>query len=1200
MRLFTYAFSFAVLLCLLPGCSPTPPSDALFKRLSADRTGIAFANTVTEDDSLNIFNFPYLYNGGGVAVADFNGDSLPDLYFSGNQVESALYLNRGDLRFEAVPQATPRVPHQWTTGVAAVDINQDGWMDLYLCVADAHNRPDRSRNQLWVHQGLDADGRPTFREMADAYGIADEGFSVQGAFFDYDRDGDLDLYVLTNRMEAGSQNVPRMRPNDGSHPSTDRLYRNEGTGPQGHPVFTNVSREAGITQEGYGLGIAVGDINQDGWPDLYVANDFLSNDLLWINNGRVAEGQPQFTNRAATELKHQSMNGMGTDLADLNNDGWSDIVVVDMLPEDNLRQKTMLPSQNYDRFQLQLRYGYEPQYVRNTLQLNRGPQPDGQLAFSEIGQFSGIQHTDWSWAPLLADFDNDGYQDLYITNGYRRDVTDLDFIVYENAQRQFGTGNLKADARQDVADRMAMLPVVKTSNYFYRNQGDLTFADVTKDWGTHVPSFSNGAAYADLDRDGDLDLVVNNLDEEAFVFENTARTGPDRHFLRLACEGPSGNRQGLGLKATLYQPATTQFRELSVNRGFQSTVEPVLHFGLGNDPRVDSVRITWPDGRVQVLRNVPADQTLWVRHREAQASSPASLSDSQPPLFQQVAAVTHRHQESTFNEFKVQPLLPHSNAQTGPALAVGDLNGDGRDDAFVGGAKDQPARLFVQQPDGSFTALAFTADQRAEDQGALFFDADGDGDQDLYVVSGGVEFYAGNAYYQDRLYRNDGRGRLQRDTLALPPLHNNGSCVVAADWDRDGDLDLFVGGRTIPGQYPLPDQSHLLENDGRGHFTDVTATQAPELAHVGVVNDARWTDTDQDGWPDLLLAGEWMPLTLFQNQQGQFRNVTAVVGLQGTSGWWNSLAAGDFDQDGDLDYVAGNLGRNNPYQISADYPLRVYAKDFDGNGSLDPVLTCYLPGPDGTRHEYPVHSRDAIVDQMVRMKGRFHRYRDYAQAEFSQVFSDEERQDAYVGTCEMVTSMFLENRGVDSSGTVQFRLTPLPDAAQLAPIYGMLAGDFNDDGALDLLAVGNSYATETIYGWYDAGIGTLLAGSTEGGFTVVPNRESGFWVDTDAKAMAELRNPDGQRMIWVTSNQDSLRTFALHTPHPLPLALQPLDAYAEVRLADGRLTRVEFTYGNTYLSQSSRTWEWPRGAQSVTLVDSRGNRRTWKPQFTTQ
>lgn len=1137
-------------LALTATCCNSPKKDKLFNLLPSSKTNITFNNQLTETDSFNVLTFEYIYNGAGVGVGDVNNDGLTDIFFAGNMVSGKLYLNRGNFEFEDVTEKSGVVTDLWCTGVAMVDINQDGLLDVYVSTIQPSTDKPAVPNLLFLNKGTDENGIPSFSEVAATVGLADSSYATQAAFLDYDLDGDLDMYLLTNALENFNRNQAIGQKNNGTAKSTDRFYRNDGV-VDGLPHFTNVSREAGILLEGWGLGIVVNDINNDGYPDVYVANDFISNDNLFINTKDGA-----FVNNITKMLKHQEQNGMGADVADINNDGLNDIVALDMMPEDNLRQKTMFSTIGYDRFMLFRSKGYQDQYIRNVLQIN-----NGNNTFSDIGYLAGIYATDWSWSSLLADFDNDGYRDLFVGNGYRKDITDQDFITYSRESSMFGTDKVRL---KNAVQAVEALTGVKKPNFLFRNNGDLTFTDHAATWGLDQPSYSNGAAYADLDNDGDLDLVTNNINDEAFIYENTLIKDKQiqHNFLRIKLAGKQGNLQGYGTKIWVYQNGKMYYAEHQTQRGYKSTVEDVEHFGLGDQSdNVDSVKVTWLGGMTQIFRDVPVNQMLTVHEKDAESKDIAV-----PPanvLFEEAHntfKIHYRHKEKDFVDFQEgQLLLPHKHSQGGPGITVGDVDSDGREDFIIGGSASHSGKIFMQGKDGSFRIDSLPS-KTAEDMGLLLFDADGDNDLDLYCVSGSSEFKSKYDNYQDRLYRNSGNGHFELDLAALPDIKSSGSCVVANDFDKDGDLDLFVGGRIVSMRYPETPESYLLINDGKGKFENRAAQFSPELGKVGMVTSALWTDVNNDGWMDLAVVGEWMPITFFINEKGK---AFSRLEIPNTSGWWNSIAGGDFDNDGDIDYIAGNLGLNSVYRASVEEPVCVYAKDFDDNGSMDAILCRYIQGK-----EHPVHPRETLTGQIARLRGVAQRYADYGGMGIKDLVPEKMLDNAIILKSTLLPSVYIQNDGANI-----FKIKELPVEAQYAPIYGVTITDIDDDGNLDVLSVGNSYASETLTGFYDAGIGNYLQGDGSGNFKAVPVTQSGFFVDGDAKALSQLALPNGDEIFLATQNRDSIKVYRRsgNLPGGLTNVIPgALDNSATLSLKNGKKRKQEFYYGNSYLSSSSR------------------------------
>ncbi len=1175
----------AILLVALPSCKN---KKTLFTELSADKTGISFSNRIIENDSLNILDNEYVYNGGGVGIADFNKDGLSDIYFTGNMVSNKLYLNKGAMQFEDIT-AISKVGGEgkWCSGIAIVDINKDNLPDIYVCATLSKYANNRA-NLLYINQGNDKNGIPSFKEMAAEYGLADTSHSTNAVFFDYDKDGDLDVYIVADEIDDKRfPNKYHYKITDGSAPGTDRLYHNEWDDGLHHPVFTDVSGQAGILTEGFGLGVHIADINRDGWPDIYVTNDYITNDLLYINNKNGT-----FTNKASEYLKHTSFSAMGNDIADINNDGLQDIIAVDMLPEDNFRKKMMLNPNNYSSYQNTKEFNYDYQYVRNTLQLNMGNVPGADSLqhpiFSDIAFYANIAATDWSWAPMVADFDNDGYRDIIITNGFPRDVTDHDFIAYR--------ANTKNYAPKEML--LTEIPAVKLKNYAFHNNGDLTFSNSTDAWGITQPSFSNGAAYADLDNDGDLDYVVNNIDDSASVFQNNLiEQKTKNNYLRILLKADTANAQGLGSFIEIkYGNNKKQVCEQTPYRGYLSTMEPYIHFGLGEDSLVKELSVIWPDGKEQVLQNVKVNQVITIQ-KEKNLPLKKNNKPAQNYLFTDItkkSGINYVHQDKDYIDFNVQKLLPHKFSQYGPALAVGDINGDGIDDFFISGSYGNSGKFFIQKANGAFEEKMIepTADmnsKKMDDAGVLLFDADRDGDLDLYIASGGFESTGGSVNYKDRFYTNDGKGNFKLDSLAIPNATISKSCVKAADYDKDGDLDLFVGGRVLPGKYPMPVGSYILRNDSKNgvvKFTGVTKDIAPALIGVGLTCDMLWTDYDNDGWMDIMLAGEWMPITILKNNKGRFENVTSSSALAAASGWWNSLVAGDFDNDGDIDYVAGNLGLNSFYKASTTYPAKIYGYDFNDDGGYDAIPTIYLPNVNGEQKEFPAFGRDDMIKQMIGFKARFTNYKNYALAPLQNILTAEEIKKSLKLQATNFSNCFIKN-----NGNGKFEIIPLPVTAQLSSIFAMAANDVDGDGNLDIIINGNDFSTEISTGRYDAFNGLILKGDGKGNFTVMQSGQTGFYIPGDGKSMVYLKSTKGQPLLLAAQNQGPLLAFENSITKKL-ISLSAGDVLVNYFFANGTKRKEEIYYGNSFYSQSGRYIWVTTTVKSVTITSAGGDKRT--------
>ncbi len=1094
--------AFCISLCLTSCGRARAPAHPLFTLRSPAATGITFANTITPTDSLNALTDAYIYNGAGVGVGDIDHDGLPDIFFAGNMVSSRLYRNTGNLQFEDITQTAGVGTRCWATGVTMVDINHDGWLDIYVaCSGPEWSTPAQRANLLFINHG----GR-TFTEEAGQYGVADAGFTTDGVFLDYDGDGDLDLFLLNNSPRDFQRGRVASLPSGerGSTPdSYNALYRNNGDG-----SFTNVSSQAGILRDaGYGLGAAVADINGDGAPDIYVSNDITPNDVLYAN-----QRNGTFRDEARTWLKHTSFAGMGVDVADFNNDGYPDILQVDMMPPDWAGRKRMsLYNTTNDIMDLQRR-GFRVDYEANALQLNNGRTKDGAPLFSEIARLAGLAYTDWSWAPLFADFDNDGLKDVFITNGYPQALNDIDYQM--TAFRLQRAGDTQAQLQL-----LRALPGYSVANYLFRNNGDLTFGDSSWAWGMTQRGFSYGAAYVDLNNDGKLDLVVNNIDAPASIYENVGAGAG--HYLTVALHGQAPNLRGLGASLVIITGARHQYLYQSPYRGYMSSVDDRLHAGLGDAGVVDSLIATWPDGRRQVLTNVPVDRTLTLEQRDAVQGLPRWTPDT-GPLFQPLPASRRPHylsQESSSADFAVQPLLADQPSSQGPPLAVADVDGDGLEDVFIGGIPGAPGKLFLQLAGGSFRESRQPqpwARETFEDWGAQFFDANGDGRPDLYVASGGYQLIPASRLLQDRLYLNQGNGRFVRDSAALPIMRTSTAAVAVGDFNGDGRPDLFVGGRLAPRNYPYPARSYVLRNDG-GRFTDVTESIAPELARPhGMITAAVWIDFDGDGRLDLVTAGEWLPLEFFKNDGTRLRDVTPSVGVGPTRGRWYALAAGDFNHDGRPDLVAGNLGLNHTFTTSPASPFGVYAQSFTGNQNTDIIFTKRIAG-----HDYPIAGASAIGQAIYTVGVQFRTFRAFSTASIDQLFGPAQLERALHYEADTFASLYLQNNG---GGT--FTATSLPPLAQLSPIRGIVVHDVDGDGNLDLIVAGNLFDTEPNIPREDASNGLWLRGDGAGHFRAVPPVESGFLAPLDVTGLAQIQTPTGITVL-LANHGDSLSACSI-------------------------------------------------------------------------
>jgi enediyne biosynthesis protein E4 len=1058
----------------------------LFTLLPLDSTGIDFTNTIVEDENVNPLQYENSYNGGGVAIGDLNNDGLEDVFFTSNRNGNRLYLNQGSFKFQDVTlKAGVAGRGSWNTGVTMADINGDGLLDMYVCHSGNLRGPQR-QNELFINNGPDKNGIPVFSEQAYVFGLADSAFSNHSAFFDLDVDGDLDM-ILLNHSPVRFNNLDKTGIqyliNKTDSLTGLKLYRND------NGFFNEITTQSGIRNSrlNFNLGVSVADINNDGLPDIYVSNDYFAPDYLYINNGNGS-----FKDEINDRLSATSQFSMGMDIADINNDGWPDIYTLDMLPEDNRRQKLLFSSDNFELFNMNVEAGFHKQYMRNMLHMN-----NGNGSFSEIGQLAKVSNTDWSWAALLADLDNDGWKDLFVSNGYLRDYTNMDFLKFMGEFLRDNQGQIQ---KSNLIELVKKMPASDVRNYGFRNNGNLTFADKSAEWGLDAVSNSNGAAYADLDNDGDLDLVINNINSAAFVYKNNSDKNLGSGFLRIKLVGEGKNRFGVGAKVQLFIKGEQQVQQQLMSRGFQSSVSPILVFGTGNATKIDSMIVTWPRGTQQVITEISTKQELVVR--ESDARMPVLRSDPvNKSVFASVSPspVNYIHCENVINDFKRQPLMINSLSYNGPCMAKGDINGDGRDDLFIGGSAGHPGGLFIQKDHNKFLKLSqsfLDLDSSSEDACAVIFDANGDGKQDLFIASGGYDFFqAGEAALQPRLYLNDGKGHLKRTYKALPAVSGSIGVVASGDINLDGSPDLFIGGRVVPGRYPEVPASYIFLNNGKGRFNDATKDVCPLLSNAGMFSAAVFADLDGDKKEELITAGEWLPIQVWKIQKGRLEERTKDFMDASPTGWWSSLAVKDVNADGKADIIAGNYGFNCQWRATSKEPVEMFYKDFDDNGAVDPIFCYYIQGK-----SYPYVTRDELLDQISIMRTRFVDYKSYANADLKTIFSPQELKDV-----KKLTATTMETKiWISTSGRLVEKALPIE--AQFSPVFAISVNDFNKDGKMDIALGGNTNVSRIKIGSNESNQGQLFLGDGQGSFRYVNQPESGLKIKGQIRSFSVLEN----------------------------------------------------------------------------------------------